>query len=281
MLGGGLAQAPQEVREAAFLDKAAFDHDGDAVGQALDLGEIVGGDEDRGSLRPQARQHGVDGGAGGEIDALRRLVKEDEAGSPDQARGDVDPALVASREQPDRAAGDVGEIGEVEGRPHQGRALAPRDAGELREDVEVFRHGEARIQGDLLRHPADVAADVAVAIGVGAADPDGASLRRQAAGDEAHQRGLAGAVRSEQGQGLAGPDLAIDGLDDTAPAIGERDRPELDQGLVVLAHREKSAQRGGRARDRRTLSATPGSRRAKAARPNSGRAPRGVSPEKP
>ena len=157
--------------------------------------------------------------------------------------------------------------------------LAPADPRELREDGKVLRHGEAWIEGDFLRNPADGAPCLALTERIGTGDPHGAALQRQSSGHDAHERTLAGAVRAEQGEGFASLDPAIDAPQDPMPAIGEDGAPNHDQGLLSRIH-EWRGQRGGRARTRRTRRARPGSRTTTRARAKSGRA-RAASPEKP
>ena len=153
VLGHFRADAFEEEGEPAFMDEPPVRQDGDPVGEAFGLGEIMGGDEDRGALLPQAREHRMNRGARVQVHSLGRLVEEDEARPRHQARGDIGPALVAAGQVAHRTPRHLAEIGQIDGGLDRRLALAPADPRELREDGKVLRHGEAWIEGDFLRKP--------------------------------------------------------------------------------------------------------------------------------
>ena len=136
-------------------DDAAVVDDGDAIAEPLRLFHVVRGVDDRGARAAQGLDHFEDAVARLRIDADGRLVHEHDPGPMDDAGGHVEAAL--------HAAGEL--AGEVFGAILQGSPLeAPGDrvgqllAGEAviaAKGFEVFFAGEAGVDGQFLRNPAE------------------------------------------------------------------------------------------------------------------------------
>src|SRR5947199_230073 len=91
------------------------------------------------------------------------------------------------------------------------------------EELEVLHHGEVAIEREGLRDVADVRAHLlAVALDVEAVDGGVAAGRDEKAAEDADERRLAGAVRTEEAEDLAARDL-------------QRDAVERTNGAEVLA----------------------------------------------
>jgi hypothetical protein len=116
--------------------------------------------------------------------------------------------------------------------PQQGRGDAVADV-EVAAQQQVVEHGEVLEQLDVLEGPGHAGAGDAVGLEpdqVAAGEADGALLGPVQAREAVEQRGLAGAVGTDDGEQLVGPDL-------------ERHRPqgadagEAEVQLVDLEHR--------------------------------------------
>ena len=100
-------RAPAEARTSARrveivrtvdADQAPVAHDADAIAHRQKL-IVVGGDEDHALARGrQPVDQAVDGDAGADVDALRRLVEDEEVGIGEKPAGDDDLLLVAAGE---------------------------------------------------------------------------------------------------------------------------------------------------------------------------------------
>ena len=120
-------------------------------------------------------------------------------------------------------------VEEVARPPVQAR---PRDDGRQLPHEDVLGHRQVGGERRLLMDYRDAArcrdARIIALLGF-AADEDLAGVTRDFAGQDAHQRRLAGPVLAEQGVHLAGPDVEIDGLQGPHSSEGPRDALELDE----------------------------------------------------
>ena len=117
----------QEFVERTLVDEDALVDDPDDVGQLLDLGQDVARDEDRpagvgevAQLRPEV----VDPGR---VQAVGRLVEDEQLRVVEQGRGDPQALAHPERVAVDMVAGPIGEAHDVEhlGDPSLGRPRAP------------------------------------------------------------------------------------------------------------------------------------------------------------
>jgi hypothetical protein len=146
------------------------------------------------------------------VQRRRRLVEQQHGRLAEQPDGDVDALAVAARQRPDRVAGAIHQVGL---RQHP---LDPpvhfRDLLQPREQAQVLAHRQLRVDRRLLRHPADLAA----------VERHPSGRRPQRAREDLQQRRLAGAVRSDDRQQLAGRRAERDVLERAPRAVGLRQR---------------------------------------------------------
>ena len=188
-------------------DPAVVD-DADPVRHLLGFLDVMGGQNDRDALAAQAPNQRPHVAAEIDVDARGRLVEEQHVGLVAQRLGDHHAALHAARQFDDpgvplvpqrQVAQQLLDIGRIRRAPEQPAAEArPVDGGE-------------NIERDLLRHQSDHRARGAVVVhDVMAVDQNFARSHRHRAADDADQRRLAGAVRTQEGENLAFVDLQID-----------------------------------------------------------------------
>src|SRR3954452_764985 len=97
--------------------------------------------------------------------------------------------------------------------------------------------GEEGIEVDLLRDEADGAAgDPVVALHVVAQDLHDAGGLLRCAGDEADEGGLPRAIRSEQGEYFAAPDVERDAVQGGERAVAFCRASQADGGKVLVGH---------------------------------------------
>ena len=195
------------VAEGEVGGQASAGEDQGAGGGGDRLGKLVGGEE-----------HGAGGGGGrdpvaedlrgGPVEAGMGLVEEHEKGVGQQAVGKADAALVAEGKGADEGGGVVLEAALLEGDADLGagaNGVESFDGGaELEEGADGHLGGERRAFGKV----GDVAAHVeGVGEGVAGGDGEGAVGGRDDARQDAEERGLAAAVGTEEGDGLAGVEV--------------------------------------------------------------------------
>ena len=148
------------------------------------------------------------------VETGRRLVEEQDGRLVDDAEPDVEPALHPARVGARRAVG--GRL-EVERREHLRGArlgIGLVHAVEPALEDELAAPGLGRIGRAALRDIADPLADrLGLAAQVGAGHGRLARRGRQQRGEHAQRGGLAGPVRAEEAEDLAGADVEVDTAD--------------------------------------------------------------------
>ncbi len=154
-----------------------------------------------------------------------RLVEDDDANLLGERLGDLDHLLVRDREVADRAPRVDVEPEPVEEVARAAVHAGPGDDGGQLPHEDVLGHrkigGERRLLVDD-RDAARCRDPRVVALLRLAADQDLAGVARDLAGQDAHQRRLAGAILAEQRMDLAGLDVEVDGLQGPHPSEGPR-----------------------------------------------------------
>ncbi len=208
----------------AFDDHAAAIHDADALGQAVGFIEVVGGKKDRDSgFAREAGDFLPKVGAGFGIESGGRLIEEKDARLVDQAEGDIELALHASRPG---ARDEVGGFGQAHGIEEFGDAPIEGGPGHSMKPAlqgEVLAAGGFPIDSGFLRDAADGPAN----LGLGGDDVepgDGgrAGVRRGERGQDTDGGGFACAIGPEEredGSGIDGKAQAIESLDATAVGL--------------------------------------------------------------
>ena len=181
-------------------------------------------------------------GARGRVEVARRLVGEDDGGASGERAGDRDALLLA--------AGELGRAGASRGRRGRpSRAARSSQAGidlaagdpdrqrdvlgrvEHRHEVEELED-EAELRAAQLRHPL-----VGEAGDLGAVDPDVAAGGLVEAGEQVHQRRLAGAGRADDRGQLTAREVEVDAAQrvDRSLALAEAARePTAGDDRVAL-----------------------------------------------
>ena len=221
----------QFIQGAEREDFAVVD-DADARTEARRLLHVVRGVNDRDSVTIEPLQMLEDGVARLRIDADGGLVAKQEFRVVQERGDEVEPALHAAGEGLHERAAAVGELRGGEGLVDAGPQFGTAQALEFAEDPEVFVGGEFRKERDGLRHQAEGATSgTSGGRNRPAVEGDRAGLGGAQAGGERHQRGLAGAVGTEQTEKLARGDLQRDAVKrgDAAEAFG--DVAEGEHGL--------------------------------------------------
>ena len=190
-------------------DDLALVDDADAVGHLLGLFDVMRGQDDGDAFGLQRPHHFPHALAQFDVDAGGGLVEEQHLRLVRQRLGDHHPAL--------HAAGQGDDLGVllVPQRQVLQHLFDMSGVFRLAEQAAAETHRRPhRFEGvgvQLLRHQPDQRARRAVIpVDVMAVDRDTALAQIGDAADDADQRGLAGAVRPEQGEDLAAPDVEID-----------------------------------------------------------------------
>ncbi len=140
------------------------------------------------------------------VEAGRRLVEEDELGVADERDAEVEPPLLPARERLHLRVALLGQADEVDHLVDVARV--PVVAGE---DPVHLAHGQDGPELGLLQDDADPLPERPLAAaGVEAEHGDLAAVALPVALEDLDRRRLAGAVRAEQAEDLAGRDLEVD-----------------------------------------------------------------------
>ena len=128
-----------------FLDEAASMDDADAIRQQIDLAQDVAGHEDRHALVPcKVAEQFADLDDTGRIEAVRRLVEDQEFGAVQQGAGQGQPLEVPERQR----AGSPPRVGtEHEPVDHQVDPPTVAYAGQSPGNVQVLDDRKFRIRG--------------------------------------------------------------------------------------------------------------------------------------
>ena len=151
------ARARREVGDRALGDQAALGHHGRMRADLLDLVEEVRGEEDGRALRRQLPHQGADLAHALRVEAVRRLVQDEEPARLEQRRGEAEALLHAERVRLRLLARGGRQAHPVEGRLGAGPAGA-RVGGRVRGVVpqEVVAAGEEAVEGGALDERAHV-----------------------------------------------------------------------------------------------------------------------------
>src|SRR5262245_25410523 len=231
------ADDSQQFLQPATGDDRALVHDGDAVADALRLLDVVRRVEDgRAFVREVAddREQPV---AGLRVDARGRLVEQKEPGRVDQRAGQIEAAQHPAGVRTGEVIRAPSEPHALEGGP--GRLLEPRarETVEPSEEADVGEARQLRVDAHGLRREAERAADrQRLAREARTEDAGVAAAGSEERGQHRQGRRLAGAVRAEQTEELAPPDLEIDPPDRLDCAIVVRQSLDLD-GRDLTGHR--------------------------------------------
>ena len=168
-----------------------------------DLGELVGGEDDRRAGRADVADDVEDADLGLDVDADRRLVEEQEVGLVEKADGRVEAALHAAGEILDRLLGPAGELDELEELRGPALQIGPRHVVEPAPEEQVVHGVELVVEGHVLGHDAQAVLQAPVGEEVAAVEGHRPGEVAERSGQDRDERRLARAVRTEQAQDLA------------------------------------------------------------------------------
>ncbi|MET3800228.1 hypothetical protein ABID70_000183 [Clavibacter michiganensis] len=148
------------------------------------------------------------------------LVEQQDPRVADEGARDREPPLHAAGEVVDLGARAVAQLRELEQLVGARRDLLARQPEVSAVDDEVVARLELQVEVVGLRHDAQLRADLGpVRVRVEPEDVERPARARGDRADHAHGRGLAGAVRAEQPEGLAGRDLEGEAVDGDVVAV--------------------------------------------------------------
>ena len=215
--------APEPALELGRLargDDAAVIDDRDAVAR-VGLFEIVRRQEERRPvLGAELLEESPDPAALARVEAEGRLVEEEDRRAVEDPAREVERAPHAARERPDAHLAPVLEPEQVERLVDPDLALLAGQAVEAGAEAQVLVGGQVEVEGGLLEDDADLPANPE-RIGLDVeprdldASPGGLEQRRQ----HADRRRLAGPVRAQEAEELAGADVEVDRVDRAHPTV--------------------------------------------------------------
>ncbi|HEY6508301.1 MAG TPA: hypothetical protein VIY56_09830 [Vicinamibacterales bacterium] len=222
------AQARRQVVGRVHRHDLALVDDHDARARLTDLGQDVGAQNDRVVSAKLLDQ------LAGLVDLLRveagrRLVEDEHLGVVEQRLREADALPVALRELAALAVRHVGHPRALHHRGHARLAFGPRHALDARAEVEIFAHAHVGVERRRLGQIAGAALGLDRFLGEIEAGHDGGALGgRHVAGEHAHGRGLAGAVRAEEAEDFAAFDREADVADGGKGAVPLGEVLDLD-----------------------------------------------------
>src|SRR3954462_2440873 len=195
-------KAAEQVARRIERGDAAVLQERNALAMRFGLFEVVRGQYDAVPVAIEAAHELPQALAELNVDAGGRLVEDDDRRLVHERLRHQHPALHAAGE---RAHVGVGLGGKVEVVHHLvDPAVVARETVVARLQAQGFSHGKKRVEYQLLRHdPEHAARAPIVAPDVSAHHRSAAGVGTYQAGDHVDQRGLAGAVRTEQAEEFA------------------------------------------------------------------------------
>ena len=154
--------------------------------------------------------------AGGRVEVGARLVADDDVGAHGEDPGECGAALLADREVVRGAVGEVGQADFGEGGGDAGGEFGPAQAEVGGAEAHVVGDGgHEQLVVRALEDDADAAADLGEGLPrhLDARDRHVAGGGGEEPGEVEHERGLPGAVGSEDGDAFAGAHLEVDAVE--------------------------------------------------------------------
>jgi hypothetical protein len=184
--------------------------DADSLGEDRGLRQVVGAQQDRRVVNgAQGGDEALNLALGARVKARRRLVEQQQGRRGEQCAGERDLLLHPAAELLHRLPGAAyREADALEDLGNLVARCAWRQPVEARRVGEVLGRGHPLEERCLDRDPVDDATDrLGVADDVMAEDPGLTTIGQQQGGEDAHERRLARAVLTEDGQALALTDV--------------------------------------------------------------------------
>ena len=196
--------AALELARCALSHQPAVIDDRHLGRQVVGLLEVLGGEQHVGAAGDQRADHVPELETTVRVESGGGLVQQQQAGPADQAGAEVEAAAHAAGI---RAHHPVRSVAEPQPIDDGGGLMAGRRAGETekpRHHLDVLAPGHGRLDSGVLPGEGDHPAHLGrVADRVDAVYPQAAAVRAEQRGHQVHERGLAGAVRTQQSEHLA------------------------------------------------------------------------------
>jgi hypothetical protein len=188
------------VRRATGYDRAVVDDD-QVVAELVGLLQVLGGEDDRGSLPHQVAHRPPHPDPAGRIEPGRRLVQKEDRRSVGHAGSQVEPPAHAPRVGPDRAVRRVLELELPEQLVGTAASGSRGDVVQPQHQTEVLAPGQMLVDACVLARQTDDTAHVGgIAHHVEPVDGGSTPVRHRQGRQHPDRGGLAGAVRSEHAQ---------------------------------------------------------------------------------
>ena len=213
----------RELGRREERDEAPLHEDGEAVGEALDVAEVVRREEDRPPLAAAPLDEGVEGGEPLGVEGGRRLVEEEERRVGERGDREAEALDHSARVGRDGAGGGAVQAREPEDLGRAGRGNAAEAPVELHDLAP--RQGVGK--GDLLGEEGEAPARGRLRGGP-SVDEDLPRRGVDEAGDGLEAGRLSRPVRPEERDDLAGPDLERDAVHGDLRAVGLSEAVEAD-----------------------------------------------------
>src|SRR5439155_16194082 len=227
----------------AVEDQLAPEEDGDSRREALQLFEVLRGEDDRPAAFCHRAAELPEAPPLTRVERRRRLVEEEQIRRRKERDREVEALLVPDRELRGRAFA----VSQLNGGEHSlGGELGLAEILEPREELEVLASREPAVQRRPLGHPPEARR--------GGPDHDGALTRVERSGQDRQQRGLPGPVRPDQRQRIAGADFEARRRQSESRPEPPRDTLRRQQDVSV---RRSWQGKGRRRRPRRNRLACP------------------------
>ncbi len=216
---------PLEFGGGAVGHHVSLIQHGDLPGEHVRLLQVLGGEQDgRPGGDELADDHPHLCAAPG-IETGGRFVQEDDLRAVDQTHGQVEAPAHPSGIGRERLASGIGELESLEQLLNPFAAVSSRQVSEPGHQQQVLLAGQDAVHRGELSGQTDQAPDGGwLADDIVTTDPRGATVRPEQGGKDVHDRGLSGAVGSEQRKDATGGDVEVDVVqhDLVAESFGER-----------------------------------------------------------
>jgi hypothetical protein len=223
-LDDGAAEARLELGRRALGDDASVVDDGEPVGEAIGLLEVLRREQERRAAGDELLDDAPQVVAADGVESRRRLVEEQHGRLVHERRREVEASAHAAGVRLGRSVGGVGQAEHLEQLVGAGPHVPGREVGELADEAEVLAAGEVLVDRCVLAGETDQRAHgVGLAHHVVAehARPPGVGLDDR--GQDPHGRRLAGAVRAEEAEHGARRHAQVDAVEgvDVAEALAQ------------------------------------------------------------
>src|SRR3954447_13957461 len=226
---------PLELLRRALGDHAPVVEHGHAVGQAVGLLEVLGGEEDRHARGDEPADDLPHRVAAPRVQPGGRLVEEDHARLADQRHRQVETAPHAARVGGGRALRRVEQLEALEQLGGAPPALGPAEPVQIGHQDQVLLAGEEVVDGGELAGHADRRAHgVRLLADVVPRHPELAGVGADQRREDLHHRRLARAVRAEQGVDGARRDVEVDAVEHDMVLEGLAEAADRDHDALPI-----------------------------------------------